>query len=260
MKDAEINGKKVMLKWNDSCNFYQPPRAHHCSVNNDCIEKFDHHCPWVGTTIGQARPRTCSPTRALAAALRSPSGIPATPAGDRSLTPPFTLKIPLPQRNYRTFLLFVFNTAILCCYVFAISVVQARGLARPGPIPCPLTSPLRRQKRSREARASREGRSPSLLQVHVNYKREISDHKAGARAVPSSPALESPLSSPLRPTDRRNSPHPPSSPARRHPRGPRVGLRRHPRLPRRRRLHVLRLPRHLVRRGSRGALFSVFLA
>lgn len=80
MKDIEIYGKKVMLKWNDSCNFYQPPRAHHCSVNNDCIEKFDHHCPWVGTTIG--------------------------------------------QRNYRTFLLFVFNTALLCFYVFAISVTH----------------------------------------------------------------------------------------------------------------------------------------
>ena len=51
-----MNGHKVTLKWNDSCNFYQPPRAHHCSINNDCIEKFDHHCPWVGTTIGQARP------------------------------------------------------------------------------------------------------------------------------------------------------------------------------------------------------------
>ena len=75
-----MNGKKVSLKWNDSCNFYQPPRAHHCSVNNDCIEKLDHHCPWVGTTIG--------------------------------------------QRNYRTFLLFVVNTTLLCMYVFALSVVQ----------------------------------------------------------------------------------------------------------------------------------------
>jgi palmitoyltransferase ZDHHC9/14/18 len=57
-KEVDVNGKKVSLKWNDSCNFYQPPRAHHCSVNNDCIEKFDHHCPWVGTTIGQRNYRT----------------------------------------------------------------------------------------------------------------------------------------------------------------------------------------------------------
>lgn len=55
--EALVNGKKVTLKWNDSTNFYQPPRAHHCSVSNDCVEKFDHHCPWVGTTIGQARTR-----------------------------------------------------------------------------------------------------------------------------------------------------------------------------------------------------------
>ena len=47
------NGKSVTVKWNDTCNLYQPPRAHHCSVNDNCIDKFDHHCPWVGTTIGR---------------------------------------------------------------------------------------------------------------------------------------------------------------------------------------------------------------
>lgn len=46
-------GRSVTVRWNDSTNFYQPPRAHHCSVNDDCIERFDHHCPWVGTTIGR---------------------------------------------------------------------------------------------------------------------------------------------------------------------------------------------------------------
>ncbi len=52
------NGNKVTVRYNDTCHFYQPPRAHHCSVNDNCIERFDHHCPWVGTTIGlvSARP------------------------------------------------------------------------------------------------------------------------------------------------------------------------------------------------------------
>lgn len=54
-KEVEVRGVKVSLKWNESTNFYQPPRAHHCSVNNDCVAKFDHHCPWVGTCVGRVR-------------------------------------------------------------------------------------------------------------------------------------------------------------------------------------------------------------
>lgn len=51
-RDVQVNGHSVTVRYNETCNFYQPPRAHHCSVNDNCIEKFDHHCPWVGTTIG----------------------------------------------------------------------------------------------------------------------------------------------------------------------------------------------------------------
>ncbi len=53
VKDVLVNGHRVQVRYNDTCHFYQPPRAHHCSVNDNCIERFDHHCPWVGTTIGQ---------------------------------------------------------------------------------------------------------------------------------------------------------------------------------------------------------------
>eukprot|EP00210_Caulerpa_lentillifera_P009525 g9083.t1 len=51
-RDIQVNGHSVTVRYNETCHFYQPPRAHHCSVNDNCIEKFDHHCPWVGTTIG----------------------------------------------------------------------------------------------------------------------------------------------------------------------------------------------------------------
>lgn len=52
-KEEIVNGHRVLVRYNETCHFYQPPRAHHCSVNDNCIEKFDHHCPWVGTTIGR---------------------------------------------------------------------------------------------------------------------------------------------------------------------------------------------------------------
>ena len=48
-----INGMRHKIRFCYTCQIIRPLGTSHCKTCNICVEKFDHHCPWVGNCIGK---------------------------------------------------------------------------------------------------------------------------------------------------------------------------------------------------------------
>ena len=48
-----IRGYRHKIKFCRTCMILRSPGISHCKICNCCIERFDHHCPWLGNCIGK---------------------------------------------------------------------------------------------------------------------------------------------------------------------------------------------------------------
>ncbi|KAK1865738.1 hypothetical protein I4F81_008263 [Pyropia yezoensis] len=58
VKQVLLHGVAVKVKYCETCRIWRPPRAHHCSVCNNCYAHYDHHCAWLGTCVARRNYRT----------------------------------------------------------------------------------------------------------------------------------------------------------------------------------------------------------
>ena len=47
------NGNILNLNFCYTCFHFRPPRTSHCAECDNCVEKFDHHCLWMGNCVGK---------------------------------------------------------------------------------------------------------------------------------------------------------------------------------------------------------------
>lgn len=102
-KEVLVKGQTVKLKYCFTCKIFRPPRASHCSLCDNCVDRFDHHCPWVKQKWMQ---------------------FPLQLINWNVFLFEFQVGNCVGKRNYRFFYMFIVSLAFLTVFIFACSLTH----------------------------------------------------------------------------------------------------------------------------------------
>ena len=104
IKEITVRNQKIQLKYCITCKMFRPPRTSHCSLCDNCVERFDHHCRkyFISIFLKKKLIKNIFSSSSRTAWVGNCIG----------------------KRNYRYFYMFILSLSILCIFVFVCVVVH----------------------------------------------------------------------------------------------------------------------------------------
>jgi len=121
-KDIKVIDFKLKLRYCNTCNLHKPPRATHCGICDNCVDRFDHHCQYFIKSLFAFFHHLKKPHKKI----RSLVNLEYKFCVIAVIFIEFLFRVGncIGRRNYRFFLLYVTFVPLTAMYIMAVTIYK----------------------------------------------------------------------------------------------------------------------------------------